>query len=76
MIIAKSCGVLALFYGVYVLFLSRETYYETNRRFLNAGILISILLPFMVFTNEKWIAINADDLMKMDVGRNVHWGFH
>tara|TARA_Y100000815_G_scaffold275128_1_gene311699 strand:+ start:3662 stop:5779 length:2118 start_codon:yes stop_codon:yes gene_type:complete len=25
----------------------------------------------MVFTNEKWIAINADDLMKMDVGQDV-----
>jgi len=44
---AKVSGVLLLFYGIYQVFLNRETFYKHNRQFLIGGILGSFVLPLI-----------------------------
>ena len=43
----KVSGILLLFYGIYQVFLMRETFYKHNRQFLIAGIFASLVLPFI-----------------------------
>ncbi|NND16291.1 MAG: M56 family peptidase, partial [Eudoraea sp.] len=45
--IAKVSGILLLFYGIYQLFLNRETFYKHNRKFLLGGIITSFVLPLV-----------------------------
>ena len=45
--LAKASGILTLFFGVYQLFLKRETFFEANRHFLLVGILSAFALPFL-----------------------------
>ena len=45
--LAKASGILTLFFGVYQLFLKRETFFEANRHFLIVGILSAFALPFL-----------------------------
>ena len=47
---AKASGILALFFGVYHLFLKRETFFEANRHFLLGGILAAFTFPFVEIT--------------------------
>ena len=47
---AKASGILALFFGVYQLFLKRETFFEANRHFLLGGILAAFTFPFVEIT--------------------------
>lgn len=61
--IAKGCGILAIFYTVYVLFLAKETYYGNNRRFLNLGVLSAFVLPLLIFKKEVYLTLNAQDLV-------------
>lgn len=61
--IAKGCGILAIFYTVYVLFLAKETFYGNNRRFLNLGVLSAFVLPFLIFKKEVYLTLNAQDLV-------------
>ncbi|MFC5196181.1 M56 family metallopeptidase [Bizionia hallyeonensis] len=44
----KVSAVLALFYFGYTLFLQRETFFNSNRRFLLSGQIIAILFPLLV----------------------------
>ncbi len=53
--LAKASGILALFLGVYLFFLKRETFFEANRHFLLGGILISFILPFIEI--KKYVAV-------------------
>lgn len=50
---AKSCAILGLFYGIYSIFLARDTFYKVNRYFLLAGIFVAICAPLLVFTVER-----------------------
>ncbi|MBT8235410.1 MAG: M56 family metallopeptidase [Bacteroidia bacterium] len=43
----KVSGILLLFYGIYQVFLMRETFYKHNRQFLIAGIFASFVLPLI-----------------------------
>ncbi|QHI36264.1 hypothetical protein IMCC3317_16230 [Kordia antarctica] len=52
---AKSAGILLLFLGAYFLWLRKETFFSGNRFFLLAGMIISLVLPFLVIT--KYVEI-------------------
>ncbi|MFC2106972.1 M56 family metallopeptidase [Bacteroidota bacterium] len=41
---------MALFYGIYWLFLRKETYFHTNRFYLNISLIISALFPLFDYT--------------------------
>ncbi|MFB3386824.1 M56 family metallopeptidase [Flavobacterium sp. LAR06] len=53
--IAKSSGLLVLFYCAYFLLLRKETFFNSNRWFLLAGLITSVVLPFVVYTKIVWV---------------------
>jgi hypothetical protein len=53
--IAKSSGLIGVFYIAYYLLLRKETFFTTNRWFLLAGLLTSVILPWVVFTTIVWV---------------------
>ena len=62
----KASGILFMFFLVYNLFLSRETFYQYNRHFLLSGILASFLLP--LFPIPKYIEVlTASEPISIDI---------
>ena len=53
--ITKSSGLLVLFYCAYFFLLRKETFFNSNRWFLLAGLFTSIALPFLVYTKIVWV---------------------
>ncbi|CAA9203460.1 hypothetical protein FLA105534_04650 [Flavobacterium bizetiae] len=53
--IAKSSGLLVLFYCAYYFLLRKETFFNSNRWFLLAGLITSVVLPFLVYTKDIWV---------------------
>ena len=53
--IAKSSGLIVLFYCAYHFLLRKETFFNSNRWFLLAGLITSIALPFLVYTKVIWV---------------------
>ncbi|HSD07886.1 M56 family metallopeptidase [Flavobacterium sp.] len=53
--IAKSSGLIALFFIAYYFLLRKETFFTANRWFLLAGLLTSVILPWIVFTTIVWV---------------------
>ncbi|WP_163401349.1 M56 family metallopeptidase [Flavobacterium fluviatile] len=53
--IAKSSGLVVLFYCAYYFLLRKETFFNSNRWFLLSGLATSVLLPFLVYTKIVWI---------------------
>ncbi len=53
--IAKSSGLVILFYCAYFLLLRKETFFNSNRWFLLAGLITSVALPFFVYTKTVWV---------------------
>jgi hypothetical protein len=53
--IAKSSGLIGMFYIAYYLLLRKETFFNANRWFLLAGLLTSVILPWVVFTSIVWV---------------------
>ncbi|MDQ6530747.1 M56 family metallopeptidase [Flavobacterium sp. LHD-85] len=53
--ILKSSGLLAMFYFAYIFLLRKETFFNSSRWFLIAGLITSVLLPFVVYTKVIWI---------------------
>ncbi len=53
--ILKSAAILTLFYFVYLLVLRKDTFFSANRHYLFGGIIASIVLPFVIFTNTIYI---------------------
>lgn len=54
--LAKASGLLALFFLAYYLLIRRETFFNSSRFFLVAGIFTSALLPLIVYTKIVWVA--------------------
>ena len=54
--IAKSSGLLALFYLAYYFLLRKETFFNSNRWFLLAGLITSVVLPLLVYTKVILVA--------------------
>ncbi|OUR92189.1 hypothetical protein A9Q87_06825 [Flavobacteriales bacterium 34_180_T64] len=44
----KSSAIIVIFYCCYKLFLQNETFFESNRWFLLAGLITSVIIPFVV----------------------------
>jgi len=44
----KSGAVVAIFYLCYIIFLQKETFFQSNRWFLTAGIILCTLIPFII----------------------------
>ncbi|KAF2513943.1 M56 family metallopeptidase [Flavobacterium foetidum] len=66
--ILKSSGLLATFYFAYVLLLRKETFFNSSRWFLLAGLLTSVILPFVVYTKVVWVdPAPAPDVMTQNV---------
>ncbi|WP_456315362.1 M56 family metallopeptidase [Pseudomonas shirazensis] len=53
--IAKSSGLLVLFYFAYYFLLRKETFFNSNRWFLLIGLITSVVLPFLVYTKIVWV---------------------
>ncbi|MBZ4035024.1 peptidase M56 [Flavobacterium sp. 17A] len=53
--ILKSSGLLATFYFAYVFLLRKETFFNSSRWFLLAGLITSLVLPFIVYTKVIWV---------------------
>ncbi|OXA91003.1 M56 family metallopeptidase [Flavobacterium hercynium] len=53
--IAKSSGLLILFYFAYFFLLRKETFFNNNRWFLIVGLLTSVILPLVVYTEIVWV---------------------
>ena len=51
----KSSGLIVLFYLAYFLMLRKETFFKSNRWFLLAGLITSVLLPFVFITKIIWV---------------------
>jgi hypothetical protein len=51
----KVNGLLIVFYFSYYFFLRKETFFQNNRWFLLLGIITSIILPLITFTEIIWI---------------------
>ena len=51
----KSSGLIAMFYLAYFALLRKETFFTSNRWFLLAGLITSVILPLVVFTKIVWI---------------------
>ncbi|WP_264564008.1 M56 family metallopeptidase [Flavobacterium sp. N3904] len=53
--VAKSSGLIAMFYIAYYFLLRKETFFTANRWFLLAGLFTSAILPWIVFTTIVWV---------------------
>jgi hypothetical protein len=51
----KSSGLIAMFYLAYYFLLRKETFFNSNRWFLLAGLITSVVLPLVVFTKIVWV---------------------
>ena len=51
----KSISILSLFYGVYFVFLRKDTLFQAKRHYLLAGIIAALLLPFLEFTQTIYL---------------------
>jgi hypothetical protein len=52
----KSSGLIGMFYLAYYFLLRKETFFNSNRWFLLAGLITSVVLPLVVFTKIVWVA--------------------
>jgi len=53
--IAKSSGLLLLFYCAYSFLLRQETFFNSTRWFLLAGLVTSVALPLLFYTKIVWV---------------------
>jgi hypothetical protein len=71
--LAKSSGLIGMFYLAYHFLLRKETFFNSNRWFLLSGLITSVLLPFIVFNRIIWIApsTNKIDWSKIPVTTSI-----
>ncbi|RDI14682.1 M56 family metallopeptidase [Flavobacterium sp. AG291] len=53
--ISKASGLLAVFFIAYYVFLRKETFFNSNRGFLLAGLITSTLLPLVKYTKTIFV---------------------
>lgn len=51
----KASGLIAMFLLAYYLLLRKETFFSSNRGFLLAGLLTSVVLPLVTYTKTIWV---------------------
>ncbi len=72
--IAKSAGLVVMFYCAYHFLLRKETFFNTNRWFLLAGLGTSALLPLLVYTKTIFVnptPVSNFDLRQVPFSQNV-----
>ncbi|CAM4393397.1 M56 family metallopeptidase [Flavobacterium terrigena] len=67
--ILKVNALLLLFYLVYQIALSRETFYKHSRWFLLSGLLVSLVLPFITFTKIEYYEV--EQVLSNSIENNV-----
>jgi beta-lactamase regulating signal transducer with metallopeptidase domain len=67
--ILKVNALLVLFYLVYQLALSRETFYRHSRWFLLSGFFVSLVLPFVTFTKIEYYEVK--EVLSNSIENNV-----
>lgn len=67
--LAKSSGLLFLFWLIFQVILKKETFFEAHRFFLVTGIFTALLLPFVVF--KKIVFIDAPKFTNIDFSQFV-----
>ena len=67
--ILKVNALLVLFYLVYQLALSRETFYKHSRWFLLSGLFVSLVLPFVTFTKIEYYEVK--EVLSNSIENNV-----
>ena len=50
-----------MFYLSYHILLRKETFFNSNRWFLSAGLITSVVLPLVIFTKIVWVDPSLDD---------------
>jgi hypothetical protein len=70
--IAKSSGLSILFYFAYFFLLRKETFFNSNRWFLLAGLITSVVLPFLVYTKIVWVDPSPTPVMNYAAGYIPH----
>lgn len=63
--LAKTSGLLSLFFIAYYVFIKKETFFNASRFFLIGGIITSALLPFFVYTKIVWVEPLEQPLIKL-----------
>ena len=53
--LVKSSGLIGVFFLSYHILLRKETFFNSNRWFLLAGLISSVVLPLVVFTKIVWV---------------------
>ena len=53
--LVKSSGLIGMFYLAYIILLRKETFFNSNRWFLLAGLITSVVLPLVIFTKIVWV---------------------
>ncbi|RAJ18679.1 beta-lactamase regulating signal transducer with metallopeptidase domain [Gelidibacter algens] len=61
----KASALLTIFYGCYILFLQRETFFDSNRWFLVLGLLTSVLFPLFVIPLYVDMPAPSNDSFKL-----------
>lgn len=51
----KVSALMGVFYLAYFIFLRKETFFNSNRWFLLAGLITSLVLPFVTYTKIIWV---------------------
>ncbi|GGB68112.1 hypothetical protein GCM10007424_05130 [Flavobacterium suaedae] len=68
--LCKTSALLSIFYIAYYALLRKETFFNSNRRFLLIGLITSAVLPLLVFTRTVWVEpvvlqeLNAQDIQQ------------
>ena len=57
----KSSGLIGMFYLSYHILLRKETFFNSNRWFLLAGLITSVVLPLVIFTKIIWVDPSLKD---------------
>jgi len=71
--IAKSAGILSLFYFIYRFILYKETFFTANRIFLISGITAAFLLPFLSFNQVTYVIIPAiENITDLNVDTSLY----
>jgi len=51
----KVSALMGVFYLAYMLFLRKETFFNSNRWFLLLGLITSVVMPFITYTKVIWV---------------------
>ncbi|WP_348812648.1 M56 family metallopeptidase [Flavobacterium maritimum] len=68
----KSSGLIGLFYVAYFFMLRKETFFNSNRWFLLAGLFTSVILPLVFITKIVWIEPAPTDIDWSNVPMNTY----